>query len=724
MLEDDPLMTFQYQPARVNKGYTDKVLHLNLSRKEFKIKDVSPKVKEVLTGGRGYGLWYLWQAVKPETKWNDPENELIFCTGPICGIIQYSGCGKSHVVSISPETGTANDNNAGGYFASLLKFSGWDALEVQGKSEKDVIIFIDGNKGEVNVFVSPYDDTNSYFLVEKLTEHFAENEQDKTNISVVSAGQGAENSMLGILNLSWYDRQRKSIRYKQAARGGSGTILRDKRIIAIVVRYRGISGNSNQPARPELLKKAGQRLTKEILSLDHIQNGMRETGTVNLLDHMNIHHCLPVYNYQFSSHPQAVHIGNQVWLDRFSQKQPGDSCWIGCNLRCSHAVDQFKLKTGPLKGQEVIVDGPEYETAAGIGSNCGCFNADVILEANFYCDHYGIDTIGISTTIAFLMECYENGIIDKEKTGELDLKFGNADALLELIHQIARGEGFGKIAGQGVRRCKKYFVEHYHADPAFLNDIGMECKGMEFSEYGTKESLAQQGGYGIANKGPQHDESWLIFMDQVNNQIPTFEDKAEALYYFPLFRTWFSLVGLCKLPWNDIEPADNKKKFSGISAAKVPEHVENYCWIFEGVTGKKISAEDIILQSEAVHNFQRLFNLKMGFGTRKDDAIPYRAVGPVTEKEYKSREELYDNQLQKKVGYATHNKTAQEKVKALREFREEQYQLLCNAVYKRRGWDENGVPTLEKIKKIKIDFPEVLAVWQAYQNKNSHLPIY
>jgi len=717
MLEDHLLMSFQYQPARVNKGYTDKVLHLNLSRKEFKIKDVSPKVKEVLTGGRGYGLWYLWQAVKPETKWNDPENELIFCTGPICGITQYSGCGKSHVLSISPETGTANDNNAGGYFASLLKFSGWDALEVQGKSEQDVIVFIDGNKGEVTVNLSPYDDTNSYFLVEKLTEHFAENEQDKANISVVSAGQGAENSLLGILNLSWYDRQRKSIRYKQAARGGTGTILRDKRIVAIVVRYRGISGNSNQPAKPELLKKAGQRLTKEILSLDHIQNGMRETGTANLLDHMNTHHCLPVYNYQFSSHPKAVHIGNQVWLDRFSQKQPGDSCWIGCNLRCSHAVDQFKLKTGPLRGQEVIVDGPEYETAAGIGSNCGCFDADVVLEANFYCDHYGIDTIGVSTTIAFLMECYENGIIDKEKTGELDLRFGNADALLELIHQIARAEGFGKIAGQGVRRCKKYFTEHYQADPAFLNDIGMECKGMEFSEYGTKESLAQQGGYGIANKGPQHDESWLIFMDQVNNQIPTFEDKAEALYYFPLFRTWFSLVGLCKLPWNDIEPADNKKNFSGMSAAKVPEHVENYCWIFEGVTGKKISAEDIILQSEAVHNFQRLFNLKMGFGTRKDDAIPYRAVGPVTEKEYKSREELYDNQLQEKVGYATHDKTAQEKVKALREFREEQYQLLCNAVYKRRGWDENGVPTLETIKKLKIDFPEVLEVWQAYQNK-------
>ena len=718
MFNTQQVMSFQYQPAQVKKGYTDKVLHINLSSKKYHIKTVDPKIKDTLVGGRGYGLWYLWQAVSPETKWNDPENELIFCTGPICGITQYSGCGKSHVVSLSPETGSANDNNAGGYFAPYLKFSGWDVLEIQGKAAQDVIIFIDGNKGEVTVEVSPYQDIDSYLLVEKLTDRFAETPQDRGNISIVSSGQGAENALLGMLNLSWYDRQRQKVRYKQAARGGTGSILRDKKIAAIVVRYRGISGNSNQPANPELLKKAGQRLTREIISLDHIQNGMREVGTINLVDKMNAHDCLPVHNYQYGTHTEAEKIGTEAWLERFSQKQVGDSCWIGCNLRCSHAVDQFELKTGPLQGEKVVVDGPEYETAAGFGGNCGCFNTDVVLEANFYCDHYGLDTIGVSTTIAFLMECFEKGILNQKKTAGLDLHFGNGEALLELIHQIARGEGFGKIAGQGVRRCKQYLIESYNADATFLDDIGMECKGMEFSEYVTKESLAQQGGYGIANKGPQHDESWLIFMDQVNNQIPTFEDKAEALHYFPLFRTWFSLVGLCKLPWHDIEPADNKQKYEGIQAAKVPEHVENYCWIFEGVTGKKISADDLIIQSETVHNFQRLFNLKMGFGTRKEDGIPYRSMGPVTEKEYLSREAFYDKQLKEKVNWEPEGKTVSQKIEALRDFRQKQYQKLCDAVYQRRGWDHNGVPTLETIRRLKIDFPEVLTVWNQYHNKH------
>ncbi len=710
------IISFKYEPVQVNAGYTDRVLHLNLSNKKVTIKEVPPKIKEVLTGGRGYGLWYLWQATRPDTKWNDPENELVFCTGPLCGITQYSGCGKSHVVSISPETGSANDNNAGGYFAPFLKFSGWDALEVQGKAEQDCIIFIDGNKGEVTVQTYTDKEKNSYLLVEKLSDYFAEDEQDKSNISIVSAGEGAENSLLGILNFSWYDRKRGKVRYKQAARGGPGTILRDKKIVAIVIKYKGVGAGNNNPAQPELLKKAGQRITKEILSLDHLQNGMRQTGTINLFDHMNTHHCLPVHNFQYGSHQEAVNIENDVWKERLTQNQVGDSCWIGCAMRCSHAADGFTLKTGPLHGKKVIVDGPEYETAAGFGGNCGCFDADTVLEANFYCDHYGVDTIGVSTTAAFLMECYERRIINQEHTGGLDLRFGNGEALLELIHQMARGEGIGKIAGQGVRNCKRYLVENYNADSKFLDDIGMECKGMEFSEYVTKESLAQQGGYGIANKGPQHDESWLIFMDQVNKQIPTFEDKAEALYYFPLFRTWFSLVGVCKLPWNDIEPADNKQKYSGITAAKIPEHVENYLWLFEGVTGKRISNEEMISQSEAVHNFQRLFNVKMGFGTRKYDAIPYRAMGPVTEQEYKSREKLYDGILVEEVEYTVEGKSVQEKIKALREYREKQYQLLCDAVYKRKGWDENGVPTLETIKRLKIDFPEVLSVWQNYHN--------
>jgi aldehyde:ferredoxin oxidoreductase len=276
---------------------------------------------------------------------------------------------------------------------------------------------------------------------------------------------------------------------------------------------------------------------------------------------------------------------------------------------------------------------------------------------------------------------------------------------LEILHQMARGEGFGSIVGQGVRRMRKVFVEEYGADPDFLMDIGMEVKGLEISEYVTKESLAQQGGYAMALKGGQHDEAWLIFMDQVNNQLPTFEDKAEALHYFPMWRTWFSLHGLCKLPWNDILPEGNDRTDE---PSKVPEHIENYTWLYEGLTGQTVTPGDLILQSERVYNFQRIFNLKVGFGTREHDYPPYRAVGPVTVEEYESRSERYDQQLKQEIGIDPTLLSTEEKLERLRKFREEQYDQLVDAVYARRGWNKNGIPTMETIKKLGIDFPDVV----------------
>jgi aldehyde:ferredoxin oxidoreductase len=305
------------------------------------------------------------------------------------------------------------------------------------------------------------------------------------------------------------------------------------------------------------------------------------------------------------------------------------------------------------------------------------------------------------------MECYEMGLINRKDTGGLELNFGNAEAALEILHQMARGEGFGAIVGQGIRRMKKIFAEKYGANPEVMRDIGMEAKGLEFSEYITKESLAQQGGYGLALKGPQHDEAWLIFLDMVNNLIPTFEQKAEALYWFPMFRTWFGLNGLCKLPWIDVIPPENKNT---PEPAKVMVHVQNYAKFFYAVTGRKVTPDDLIAMSEKVYNFQRIFNLRMGFGTREHDNVPYRAVGPVTEEEYESRAERYDKQLKEKIGFDPEGKSTREKLSVLRKYREGEYEKLKDAVYKRRGWNSNGIPTLEKVKKLGIDLPEIVKV--------------
>lgn len=697
---------FKYEKAPIMRGYTDKILYINLSTLECRIKDVPPMMKEKFVGGRGYGLKLLWDATKPTTKWDDPENEIIISGGPICGITQYSGAGKSIVVTISPQTDLPIDSNVGGFFGPFLKACGFDALEIQGKSDKDVVIYLDGETGKIEIFEDPGLEKDTHELVEQLTDMFADDEKDKKNIGIVSTGAAAEHSLIGMLNFTFYDVKRKKIRVKQAGRGGTGTVFRNKKIKALVAKIPGVTGNMNNVVDLEAIMERGRRFNKEMRELDDQQSQMRKKGTAHLTNIMNDYDLLPVHNFKFGSHPDAAKIHSDIYMKYFTQNI-FDGCWIGCNMSCAKAVDDFELKTGPYKGQKVLVDGPEYETAASLGSDLGIFDPEFTIEANFYCDTYGICTITWGNIVAFLMECYENGILNKERTGGLELTFGNKEAAMELLHQLARGEGFGKIAGLGVRRLKQMFIEKGWGDPQFINDIAMENKGLEYSMYVSKESLAQQGGYAMTNKGPQHDEAWLIFMDMVNNQIPTFEDKAEALYYFPMFRTWFSLQGLCKLPWNDVEPADNHLTDE---PHKVPEHVDNYVTIYKAVTGKDFSKEELIRQSERVYQFQRIFNIRRGYGLRQHDAQPYRAAGPVTVEEYESRRERYDAQLRDILGIDPAGKSTEEKIKILRKYREEQYEKLLDAVYKRRGWNKNGVPTIQRLKELGMDLPELIEV--------------
>jgi aldehyde:ferredoxin oxidoreductase len=700
----------KYQLGKVEKGYTNRTLYVNVSNNQIISRPVSEEMKDKFIGGRGFDLWLLWNALPKDriAKWDDPENEVCIACGPLGGTPVYPGSGKSIAVSISPLTDSVVDSNVGGYFGPYLKFSGWDALEVQGKAKSEVVIIIDGDEGKVMIVDAPALPSETYPITDYLAKKYGgENGQ---SISVVSSGPGAENTRFGCLNLSWYDPARKIHRFKQAGRGGIGTVMRNKKIKAIAVKYSGkITVDTNGPADPETVKKVGNEHSQEIRRLDLKQNEMSTIGTTHLITIMSDFDLLPVHNFRYGSHPEAEKLGMEVYRKKFHKGF--DGCWMGCAMACAHGVKDFELKTGPYKGQKVFVTGPEYETIAGAGSSCGIFDADYVIEMNFYCDTYGLDTISVGTATAFAMECFELGLIDKKATGGLDLRFGNKDAAMELIHQMARGEGFGMVVGQGIRRMKKTFAEKHGANPNILQDIGMESKGLEFSEYVTKESLAQQGGYGLTLKGPQHDEAWLIFLDMVDNLLPTFEKKAEALHWFPMFRTWFGLNGLCKLPWNDVVPEDNK---TTREPAKVMKHVDNYAKLFSAVTGKKTMPEDIILMSEKVYNFQRIFNLRLGFGTRQHDQLPYRAVGPVTKDEYESRAERYDKQLREKLDYDPTSKSTEEKMRVLRKYRENEYERLKDAVYARRGWTSNGVPTIEKVKALGIDFPEVIEILNKY----------
>jgi aldehyde:ferredoxin oxidoreductase len=699
-----PVKTFNYRRPAIDRGYANQTLHVNLTDLALTTKPVSAEMKETFVGGKGFDLWLLWNAVRPETRWDDPENAVCIACGPLGGTPAYPGSGKSIAATISPLTGAPIDSNVGGYFGPYLKFSGFDALELTGTSAEPLVVFVDGIEEKVEVFAASGLPEDSYRLCEVLTAHFAQGKP--RDVSVVTAGPGAQHTLFGCLNFSWYDGKRKRARYKQAGRGGVGTVFAHKGLAALVARWdAGVSLDTNRPADKDRLRKVAKLHSKEIVALDPKQNEMAVIGTTHIVTIMDDHDLLPTHNFRFGRHRETGNIGQAVFRRLFD---PGfDGCWLGCTVACSHGVRDFTPVSGPYRGKKVFVDGPEYETVAGCGSNLGIFDPHTVIEMNFYCDAYGLDTISVGTAIAFAMECYELGLIGPTHTGGLELYFGNRAAALDLVHQMAAGEGFGCIVGQGVRRMKARFAADYGADAALMADIGMESKGLEFSEYMTKESLAQQGGYGLALKGPQHDEAWLIFLDMVHNFMPSFEQKAEALHWFPMFRTWFSLCGLCKLPWNDIVPEDNKDT---AEPAKIMKHVAWYAEYFSAVTGREAGADELIRMSEAVYNFQRVFNLRMGFGRRAQDSLPYRAVGPVTEIEYESRAERYDAQLRDTLGVDPEGKGTAEKMALLRSHREQDYEHLKDAVYARRGWTADGIPTLATVTRLGIDFPEVLAV--------------
>ncbi len=704
------LAEYKYELGSVEKGYNNRSLAINVGTHEIKEKPVTQEMIDKFVGGKGFDLKLLWDSVNENTKWSDPENSICISCGPVAGNTNYPGSGKSIVVSLSPMTGIPIDSNVGGHFGPYMKFSGFDALELTGKADKDLMVYINGDEGFIQIFEAPDEAIDSHVLAEQLHEMYANDEDDKQHVSVVSAGLGAEHAYMGMLNFSFYDKRRKAVRFKQAGRGGIGHVFRDKKIKALIVKFSGLKADLNHPADLGVVQERGLKLHNEIKDLDDIQCKMRQMGTAHLVEVMNDYDLLPVKNFKYGADENHAKVHSQVWKSWFTQNMP-DGCWFGCTMACCKAVDNFELQTGPYKGEKVIVDGPEYETVGGCSSNIYVWDPRDVLEINFYCDTYGIDTISFGTTTAFVMECWENGILNAEITEGLDLTWGNAGSVLEMLHQMARGEGFGLKLGYGVRWLKNWMINDLGANPDFVQDIGMEAKGLEYSQYMSKESLAQQGGYTLALKGPQHDEAWLIFMDMVNNLIPSFEDKAEALHYFPMFRTWFGLQGLCKLPWNDVEPANNSQTDE---PAKVPEHVQNYLDIYTGITGKFIDRKEMILQSERVYNFQKIFNLRMGKGTRQDDVPPYRAVGPVTEEEYLSRQERYDKQLKELIGVEPEGLSVAEKIKKHREYRSDRYQKLIDAVYKRKGWTPAGIPTAEHLQKIGMDLPQLLEVINKY----------
>jgi len=699
------LRQIKYEPPRVVGGYTDRILRVDLSTQEIAIQALPPDFKNKYIGGRGYALKLIWDGTTRGTRYDSPDNILVMASGPLGNEPGFPGTGKFIVGTISPLTDTFIDSNVGGHFAPLLKLAGFDALAVSGISRKDVVILVDGDAGTISIAAAPsygkeIDDGSLSFGERLLKDVNGGGYSD--SVAAVTVGKGARNARFGIVNSLFYDRRRDRIRCKQAGRGGTGTVMRFKGLRAIVARSSLAKANGNNAVDPEGVRQAGSQLKEVVSKADPKQLHLSAWGTTVLSEYMDKFHLFPIDNYQYGQSPESSKLFASVFLDRYFSKKIPDGCYYGCNLACAKGAENVELTRGPRAGQKVSIDGPEYET---VGAVCcmGIFDPHFVMEYNWYCDEYSLDTISTGVTIAFFMECLQRGFLTADDIG-YELTFGNIEAANRLLHEIANGEGFGKVAGQGVARGKKWVAQKHAARQgsseqavmAELNKFGMEVKGLEFSMYISKESLAQQGGYGFALKGPQHDEAWLIFIDQVHKELPTFEQKANALKWFPLIRTWFNATGLCKLPWIDVR---NPEAASTAEPAKNLPTLAYYVQYLNATTGSSKKLQDILDDSERLYILQKLINLRQGKGTRASDQIPLRAMGPAYLNEYQFRAEYYDEWLQKQLGDGKMPASLEERHKLLLEKRMQAFQKLCDIVYEEKGFTPEGIPKRETVSK-------------------------
>jgi aldehyde:ferredoxin oxidoreductase len=705
-----------YTRGLIQRGYTNRILCVDLAAKSISVSDLDTRVRDYFLGGRSLGLYLLHKAITSRTKATDPENPLILANGPLGGIPQFPGTAKAMAVSLSPLTGIPGVSNFGGHFGAYLKYAGFDALQVTGKADPKAIIVINGYRGEVTIEEAP-EDEEAFDLERDIVERFTSAGYDKKHMAFLSTGIGAVNTTYGCINSHYYDvtkpvdGARGLFRVKQAGRTGIGSVMSDKGICSIVVLADNPHGeNPYGAANWEMVKKAGGKLHKVVKEVDPQSLQMYRKGSAGLITFMskNEYQSLPVNNLQRGSDPRAGQICGKYFAEHLFDHRGMDGCFPGCNLQCTKG-GWVTLVSGTHAGRKVWVDGPEYETAAGFGSNLGMWNAEFIMEANWHCDNYGIDTITTAGSMAFLMESFQRGYLAKEDGEGLVLSWGDIPAALEFIHQLAHGStDMARAAGKGIKELVDWVIVKHAARTG--NDIrkeletfAMQAKGLPFTFYRTHRSLSMQGSYAAASDiGAHHAAAWLIKADLLG-AFPTFEEKARALISYPRVRLGNDNMGVCKLPWVDVfNPESAARKGTDIYIN--PASQEIYAEFYNGMLGTDLKWEEIFAQTDRDINLQRVLNvLHYGSETVQHDWIPDRAIGPTDDSLYEAEAEYNDRDLAERLGKAPEalsGVATREKRETLMAHRKKQLHRLIDTYYEERGWNACGIPTPETLKKL------------------------
>jgi aldehyde:ferredoxin oxidoreductase len=705
-----------YVKSPLQHGYANRILTIDVGAGTVTTPELDREARDYFIGGRALGLYLLHTMITPETVASDPENPLILANGPLCGVPQFPGAAKAMAVSLSPLTGNPGVSNFGGYFPAYLKFAGFDALVITGKAGRDTMIVIDGFKQEIRIEEAP--DLEEVFLLEKaISERFEKEGYQKRNIAFMTTAIGAEHTTYGCINSHYYDVTKPTsegcgiFRSKQAGRTGMGSVMTGKKLKAIVVLADHPHGENPLGAADwDKVQRAGTTLRKVINEVDPHSLKMYRKGSAGLITFMNKgdYKSLPVNNFQGGTDPRAPQICGKYYAENLFEHRGMDGCYAGCNLRCTKG-GWVTLASGAHKGDKVWVDGPEYETAAGFGSNLGIYSAEFIWEANWHCDNYALDIISMATLMAFVMECFQRGYLTREDAEGLELTWGNEADALEFMHRVAHGKSaLARAAGRSMTVLRNWVAERYEARTgldarADLALFAMQTKELPFSFYRTHRSVSMQASYAAASDiGAHHAAAWLIKVDLLG-AFPTFEDKARALVMYPRVRLGNDNLGVCKLPWVDVVNPESLK------AENFEMHInsasqELYAEFYNGMIGTNMTWEEIFEQTDRDVNLQRVMNvMQYGRDADKFDWIPDRAIGPTDDLLYQAEGDFNDGEVARILSRQVEEVVSlpvAEKREVLMKHRKQELRSLISLYYRKRGWNEHGIPTPETLKQL------------------------
>jgi aldehyde:ferredoxin oxidoreductase len=566
-------------------GYAGKILHVDLDRLETRDEKPDEAVLRDFVGGEGLAAKYLYDEVPPHTDALGPDNRLIFMTGPVTGSLAPTS-GRHCVATKSPLTGCQTTAHAGGYWGTMLKLAGYDGIVVRGKSEKPVYLFIDD--GEPKLL-----DAGSLWGHDVFqTDALVKEELNDRKVSVTAIGPAGENLVryASIQN----DRQRA------ASRGGPGAVMGSKKLKAIAVR----GTQSFEAANPPAYFASMNELIR--LCNDNVLSGslFPAYGITGVMDMMNEHGVLPTRNYQQGTFEHAHDISGQKMAETMLTRTRGCYC---CTIHCTRLIN---IPYGPYFGTRG--KGPDYDSAVAFGSQCGNGNLEAIARANMWCDQYGLDTVTTGETIAWAMELYERGIIDRNDTHGIDLRFGNHVAMVAMVPKIATRMEFGAVLADGIKEA----AEKIGKDSG---RSAMVVKGLDLPGIEVRGSKGMALGYAVDNRGGDNLRPFAS-----SSECLGFRSKELGMpeHFDPL-----SEAG--KVAW--LVPAQNYAvavnslvccMFTIIGYSVEPSH---YARQLSAITGFEFDGDRLLEVGERTWNLQRAFNARQGF-TRKEDRLPQRLI--------------------------------------------------------------------------------------------------